>query len=150
MVAITVRMKYLKAATVLVLMAVMVSLAVLAVLSAQKGGERASLLISNEDRVAYLNRCGWVVSDSGEVREVLIPAKFNAVYEEYNRIQREQGLDLSGFKGMTAKEYTYIIKNYPGMPENVEAHLLIIDDQLVGGDVSCTKLNGFMQGLNMP
>ena len=37
--------------------------------------------------------------------------------------------------------------NYPGKPENIIANLIIFEGKLIGGDRTCTELDGFMQGL---
>ena len=55
-----------------------------------------SLLASdNRERIAFLKQFGWEAeSEPVEIDQVLIPQKFNKVYENYNEIQRGQGLDL--------------------------------------------------------
>jgi len=103
---------------------------------------------TNEKRVKFLNSFGWQVeSNPIEVVEVNIPQTFNAVYNNYNAIQKKQGFDLSGYKGKRVKRWTYKITNYAGVIDEVRANLLIYDDKVIGGDVSTVALNGFMHGL---
>lgn len=105
---------------------------------------------TNEDRISYLKTFGWTVSDEAtEICEVAIPSEFNDVYNVYNKIQKQQGFNLEDYKGKRVKRFTYEVTNYPNEPENVRANLLILDDKVIGGDVSSTKLDGFMHTLKM-
>lgn len=105
-------------------------------------------LPSNAERTEFLQDLGWDVSETEtDVKVVKIPDKFNMVYTAYNKIQKQQGFDLSKHKCDTVEIYTYEVYNYPDKPDNVVAHLIICDGVLIGGDVCCTELDGFMQGL---
>ena len=68
------------------------------------------------------------------------------IYENYNKLQKSQGYDLSLFKGVTVTQYTYEVKNYP-TDEVVLVHLLVYDGVIIGADVMSTAADGFMQGL---
>ena len=100
-------------------------------------------------RQEFLKSLGWQISEEPiDVREVLIPLEWNEVFEEYNSIQKQQGFDLGKFRGKNATVYTYEVYNYDGKPENMVANLMIDEEgKLIGGDVSCTELGGFIQGL---
>lgn len=101
---------------------------------------------TNEERVAFLGQFGWkVTAEPVEIKEVLIPAKFDDVYINYNNIQKEQGLDLAPYAGKTCKQWIYAVTNYPQVPE-VRATLLVYGDRVVGGDLSTAALDGFMTG----
>lgn len=103
---------------------------------------------TNEERVAFLVSCGWTVEEEPvEVTEVIIPEEFDEVYQEYNALQQTQGFDLTQYAGKRCKRYTYRITNYPDTNVEVLACLLMYGNRLVGGDVSSTDVNGFMQGL---
>ncbi len=105
----------------------------------------------NEVRVQFLDGLGWQVSaEPLEIEEVVIPLEFDATYDKYNKLQIEQGFDLSDYMGQRVKRYTYAVYNYPGEKDTVRANLLISDGKLIAGDVSSVKLDGFMQGLRMP
>lgn len=106
---------------------------------------------TTEKQVAFLEYFGWkVVAQPTEVAEVAIPAQFDDVYNKYNVIQKQQGLDLEGYKNQTVKRYTYLVTNYPDGKNNVYAHLLVFENKVVGGDVATTELNGFMHGFVKP
>ena len=101
-----------------------------------------------EARKAFLQEMGWEASEEPiSEREVTIPATWNEVYEQYNDLQLEQGLDLSKYKGKKATIYTYAIYNYEEGRPNIVADLIICEGKLIGGDVMCLELGGFMQGL---
>lgn len=115
-----------------------------AAVSAVSGAE----VSTNAQRVTFLKSLGWQVDDDPvEVVEVVIPKTFNAVYNNYNAIQKAQGFDLLPYRGTRAKRWTYNVKNYPGATAGVRANLLVYNGRLIGGDVSSVAINGFMQGL---
>ena len=106
---------------------------------------------TNDDRLAFIGSFGWDIKpDPVSVREVLIPQEFDDIYEAYNGIQLEQGLDLQKYRGRRAKNYTYEIKNHPAGQSGAVISLLVYKDRIVGGDVSETVLDGFMHGFKMP
>lgn len=102
-----------------------------------------------EERLAFLSQFGWEVGeDPIEVAEVVIPAEFDNVYNQYNAIQAEQNLDLKPYANARVKRWTYSVTNYPGMEENasVRANLLVYDGRVIGGDICSVALDGFMHG----
>ena len=102
---------------------------------------------TNYDRIDFLSQFGWQVScEPIEVYEVVIPEQFNQVYENYNKIQKEQGLDLSKYCGKSCIRYTYEILNYKETDQKTRANILIFEDKVIGGDVCSVELNGFMHG----
>ncbi len=99
----------------------------------------------------FLAGYGWQVdADSAVVKNVQIPSKFNEVYEEYNKLQKSQGYDLSRYRTDYVREYIFPITNYTdssgNIVENVYAHVLLSGNKVIGGDVCCTELDGFMHG----
>jgi hypothetical protein len=107
-------------------------------------------LETNEDRLYLLTSLGWEVEIEPEAySEVLIPEEFSDVYENYNKIQKTMGLDLSKYKGDKVMRYTYVVVNYPG-EKDVRATLLVYKNRLIGGDVCTVRLDGFMHNLLMP
>lgn len=103
---------------------------------------------NRREREAFLRQFGWTVEpDPVSVCELTIPAKFDEVYEGYNRLQLSQGFDLSRLRGETVKQWRYRVTNYPGCG-NVYASLLVKDGRVVGGDISSTELSGFMHGFD--
>ena len=101
---------------------------------------------TNEERVAFLQGFGWEVSGEPiETREVMIPESFSDVYIKYNDMQKTQGFDLKPYAGFICMQYKYQILNYPD-ERGVFATLLVYDDQILGGDLACSEVDGFMHG----
>ena len=101
-------------------------------------------------RVAFLKQFGWQVEKSTEtVKDTVIPSEFDNVYSAYNNIQITQGFDLEKHKGKRAKLYNLKINNYPQNSEYVFATLLVIEGEIIGGDIHSTELNGFMHGFKI-
>lgn len=102
--------------------------------------------------VDLLNDYGWVVDKKPVDRaEVIIPEPFDLVYQNYNEIQLEAGLDLTPYMGMSGRRYTYTVKNYPeDVGETVFANVICINGEPVAGDVMTVSLSGFMHSLNYP
>lgn len=115
----------------------------------QSRGEEAPQPIpggTNEEREAFLQSFGWQVQEEpAETREVMIPAQFNDVYTAYNVMQQAQGFDLRPYAGQVCTQYLYKVENHPGDDE-VYATLLVCGDQIIGGDVASTRVDGFMHG----
>jgi len=104
----------------------------------------------NEGRISFLKQYGWDISpEPFEVKEVALPADFDEVYQEYNRIQLKQNMDLTKFRTKRVKRYAYDVKNYPGVTAGVRANLLVYDDKVIGGDISTAELDGFMHGFEI-
>lgn len=106
------------------------------------------------ERSGFISQFGWTFEEEPvEVREIVIPQEFDEVYENYNNIQKQQGLDLSDFCGKRVKRWTYTITNYPGYSEQADCiriNLLVFDGLVVGGDVCSVELDGFMHGFSLP
>lgn len=101
----------------------------------------------NNERINFLNQFNLKVSpEPVEETEINIPSQFNKVYEKYNAIQKENGLDLEKYKGKTCTKYTYKILNYKNEKSEVRANLLILDGKVIGGDICSVDLDGFMHG----
>ena len=102
---------------------------------------------SNAMRVEFLNSCGLIVKPDPEVQEIRIPEKFGTIYEEYNRLQQSQGLDLAPYAGREAVLCSYTVLNCPEHPDNVVANLLLCDGKLIACDLTLNEENGFTQAL---
>ncbi|MBP3359604.1 MAG: DUF4830 domain-containing protein [Clostridia bacterium] len=100
--------------------------------------------------VGFLESFGWSVDSSpAESAEFKIPEEFDAVYENYNLLQKEAGLDLEPYRGRNAVRYTYIVRNYPGVSDDtVRANVITVDGEPVGGDICTVAIDGFMYSLN--
>ncbi len=129
-----------------------IALAVLAVVLFIRNltADKSVVLETEADRQEFLHSLGWQVSEMPiDVREVIIPSEWNEVFSQYNAIQMQQGFDLDDFRGKNVTVYTYEVYNYEDKPENIIANLMVYENKLIGGDVSCTELGGFIQGLMM-
>ena len=101
----------------------------------------------NDERIEFLSQFGWEVNNEPtEITDITIPSEFNATYEKYNDIQREQGLDLSKYREKTCTRYTYQILNYNDCTQGIRANILVLNGKVIGGDISSIKLNGFIHG----
>lgn len=123
----------------------------------RKGGAGAEQTVSPkgirtaEDRLAYLEAYGWLVSKEPlAVEELLIPKEMGEEYADYLALQSSQGFDLAKYAGQTAKRYTYQILNYPTGEQGVQVSLLICKNTVIAADVLSPALNGFMHGLARP
>lgn len=97
---------------------------------------------------AWLREQGWEVDEEpAGAMEVLVPGKFDQIYESYNDIQKAQGFDISRYRGETVTKYTYLVKNYPQEPEGVAANLLVYQGKIIGADLCSLELGGFLKGV---
>lgn len=114
-----------------------------------KNGTYSLLAEGNAGRIEFLEQFGWkTAGKASETEEITIPSEFNETYTSYNELQKQQGLDLTKYKGEKCKKYVYKILNYDGDSE-VVATLLILNNKVIGGDISETKKDGFMQTFYM-
>lgn len=104
-----------------------------------------------EDRVAFLEAYGWKADASAEEsQEVMIPKEFDDVFTQYNELQISQGFNLEKLAGKRVMRYVYPITNHPSGQSVVYASLLVYKNNIIGGDVQCPALDGFMHGFEMP
>lgn len=103
---------------------------------------------SPEMIMEFLSENGYSVS-SPIIKEITIPEEFSDVYENYNELQKEQNFNLAKYKGKSAVSYTFSVIGYideNGEPDNtVEAHVIVCDGKIIGGDIASTRLDGFMK-----
>ena len=99
---------------------------------------------TNAKRVLFLEGLGYEVYETAtEIKDIVVPENFSAVYEKYNNLQKEAGFDLKNYRGKNAKVYSYSLQN----DTEQQIHLIVCEDKLIGGDVASLKLNGNMTGL---
>ncbi len=105
--------------------------------------------VTNEERITFLTEKGWeITANPVEIKEIAVPLEFDAVYTEYNNIQKSVGMNLEAFKGKTVKRFSYEVLNYPDSAEkSVIANLIVYNGKIIGGDISSTALDGFMHGI---
>ncbi len=110
-----------------------------------------SKIYENSDRINFISQFGWEVKETPvEEVEVIVPESFDKVYLGYNEMQKEQGLNLSKYKGKTVTRYTYEVTNYPDYDGTVYISLLVYKDKVIGGDVCSADVNGFVHGFEAP
>ncbi len=106
-----------------------------------------------EARAAFLAAFGWEVdAENEEVCEVTVPARFDAVYEGYNALQRGQGLNLERYRGKKVMRYTYPVTNFAAASGedydgDVLATILVYKNRVIAGDICSADVNGFLHGL---
>ena len=109
---------------------------------------------THQERAAFFSNFGWEISDEPtEIKETVIPEEFDATYEQYNTLQKEQNLDLEKYKGMRVKSWSYDILNYPGYEDTegiIKGNLLTYEGKIIGGDICSVELGGFMHGFCKP
>jgi len=105
-------------------------------------------LKSNADRLKYLEDLGWKCDPEPITEQsIIIPRSFDGVIDEYNKLQLRQGFDLQRYAGLEAQIYQYSVTNYPGSNETVIAQIIVLNYQVIGGDIHSTAMDGFMHGL---
>ena len=105
---------------------------------------------TNDDRLAYLGGLGWQVSPQPiATEELLIPEEFDDSYHGYLALQKDQGFDLTQYRGKRVKRYTYQLTNYPTQAEPVQIALLIYKNKVVGGQIQSSS-GSFLHGLTLP
>lgn len=116
---------------------------------AVSAGVNYSDIYSNSDRVRFLSQFGWTVDETPlEEISVTIPREFDTVYVGYNEMQKDQGLNLSGYKGKEVTRYTYSVTNYPEYDGTVYANILVYRGKIIGGDLCSADTSGFVHGFS--
>lgn len=147
------QIKFVAIVVCLVLMCIILALLTKESIETVKANELNLRASNAEERIAYLAQFGWSVEgEPEEVKEIIIPAEFDEVYENYNKLQLEQGFDLTKYMSKRVKKWTYTVTNYPGYENKscIRATMLISDGKVIGGDICSVELNGFMHGFVKP
>lgn len=99
---------------------------------------------TNQKRVEYIKSLELEPDDTNVTfKETVIPQKFNAVYKNYNSLQKRSGFDLAKHKSKTVTVYTY-----PLVSNDREAHIIVYNGFVIGGDVADTEVGGSIYPLN--
>lgn len=86
-----------------------------------------------QGRKDFLEQLGITVKGKPVAsQKIVIPARFNETYENYNRLQEEIGLDLELYKGREAEKYTYELE---GSGEKY-AVILVCENKVIGGHLT--------------
>ena len=70
--------------------------------------------------------------------------KFDEIYQSYNLIQKEQGMDLLKWRGKRCMKYSYNVLNYPAQQQNIRLNLLVCGGKIIGGDEVSKKHANFI------
>ena len=98
------------------------------------------------DRVTFAKSLGYSISEQYETKkEIVIPSVFSDVYENYNALQKNNGFDLSAYKGEQAEVYTYPVTNHPE-GDDVMMNIIVCKGRIIGGDICSAEYDGFMTG----
>ena len=99
---------------------------------------------TNALRVGYIKRLGYHIDETPlYTKEITVPQEFGEVYSQYNKIQKQSGFDLSDYKGKKATLYCYELS----FDDGVNVNLIVLDGEIIGGDVSEIRLDGEMKPL---
>lgn len=108
---------------------------------------KSAFVCNNADDVATYLKSFDVDCDEFHVDEITVPHEFGEVYSSYNSIQKEQGFDLSEYKGKTLTRYTAKMNNYPDSNGDIFAEVLVYNKLIVGADIYSVSSNGFIVAL---
>ena len=84
----------------------------------------------SSDVEAFLTACGYESPEYLFENDITVPKHWNDVYTSYNELQRQQGFDLTPYKGKPAKEYVYFVD------DTLNAVVLLSDGRIVAAHVS--------------
>lgn len=103
----------------------------------------------DENQVAtYVKSFGLEVDLSSlKIDNITVPIEFNEVYNNYNKIQQQQGFNLQNFKGKQLVRYTFPVTNHPKQTDDVYAEVLTYKGEVVAADVYSTNIDGFINAL---
>lgn len=117
------------------------------------GGKTPEVITAatNEERLAFLTGLGWEAEPQPiETLDLQLPETLTDDWAAYAKLQEGQQLPFADFTGQNVKRYTYIITNYPGVSQGVQANLYLWGDQIIGGDIIVTGQGGFQTDLSFP
>ena len=64
----------------------------------------------NAARAAYLSAWGWEIDPAAtETLDLVLPAGEDASFETFNEVQKENGMDLTPYRGRHLRRYTYTV-----------------------------------------
>ena len=119
--------------TLLICLAVLITVVVVSVFRPMGAAQTAAKLADDAARMAHLRSLGYEVEAGAEVEEMLLPAAWDHALTDYNRLQQAAGYDLTPYLGKRIKCWSYTVTN---LPEPATAHLYTFDDVLIAGDVT--------------
>ena len=103
--------------------------------------------VENKKVVEYIEGFGWDIEQTPvEISHLTIPQTFDVVFESYNQHQKEAGFDLTSFKGVRVKRYSYRVFNHRYSDvTTTRANVLVLNGEIVAADISSTD---FIHAIN--
>ena len=97
-----------------------------------EAGEYSLSAANEQEQIDFLGNFGLEADRLVSADNITIPSEFNSVYDDYNELQRQIGLDLSRYKGENAEKYVYALKG-----ENADfAVILVKNNRVIGGHLT--------------
>ena len=95
---------------------------------------------------SFFKKYGFELSDSTlETANVTLPSELTPVYENYNTLQIQAGLDIMPYLGKTVKRYTFAVLNFPFETDSpVRANALVYNGKIIAIDLMTVNSDGFM------
>lgn len=98
----------------------------------------------NGDRVAFIESFGLKVkTDAVSEESFTVPSDFDRIIEEYNQIQKRQGLDLSRYQKKRVTHYAYEVTNYDH-DGSVYVNLIVHRGKIIAADIASADGGGFV------
>lgn len=79
------------------------------------------------------------------IQKIRIPETFDPIYNDYNKMQKDFGLDLLPYSGRKCTLYTYSIID-PYNTTDTVLNIIIFRGRIIGGDVSESIYKGKLYG----
>lgn len=101
-------------------------------------GEYSTVVETQEQAMQFAQQF-YKVEELYTLNEVYVPITFNEKYEQYNQLQKAQGLDLEPYKGEKCKLYMYLLADFKVENEQAFMSVMVYRDRVIGGDISALK-----------
>lgn len=98
-------------------------------------GEYSTLAQTDEQVKAFAQQF-YEVEKLYSLQEVYVPVKFNDVYEQYNELQKLQGLDLEPYRGEKCRLYMYSLSDFDIDGKQGIMSVIVYRGKVIGGDIS--------------
>ena len=98
-----------------------------------------STVVKTEEQAKQFAQQFFEVEQLYTLQEVYVPVTFNDRYEQYNQLQKAQGLDLEPYKGEKCRLYMYLLADFEAENEQAFMSVMVYRDRVIGGDISALK-----------
>ena len=109
-------------------------------------GNRTQNANTNAQRVYFIKSLGLLPDEeNSKCKNIIVPETFSDVYKNYNDLQIEAGYDLSAYKGVEAKMFTYPVgKIKEDNSDDYYVNIIVYKGRIIGGDISSRNFYGEM------